>query len=90
MNTELAWAAGFFEGEGSVSWTKPYMFKKEKGMARRYIRLSVHQHHDPYTLHRFHAAVAELDPYLSKECVKRIKYNTMMESGECDKFPEFT
>lgn len=49
INTELAWAAGFFEGEGSVSQSTVV---SKAGNTYSYLRLSVHQHHLPYTIHR--------------------------------------
>lgn len=51
--TELAWAAGFFEGEGSVYITMPHPRKCTKP----YLRLNVTQLRDRLPLDRFVAAV---------------------------------
>lgn len=48
--TELAWAAGFFDGEGTVSQTTA------SGTRRRYLILRI-GHVDPRPLERFAAAV---------------------------------
>lgn len=51
MSTELAWAAGFFDGEGSVS------IRVDKRPGRKpALQLSIEQN-DPRPLHRFALAV---------------------------------
>lgn len=49
-DTELAWAAGFFDGEGTISQTTA------SGTSRRYLLLRI-GHVDPRPLRRFAAAV---------------------------------
>jgi len=52
MSTELAWAAGFFDGDGSTCTTKQYKVKPRR------LKLQIGQCH-PFVLERFCAAVEE-------------------------------
>lgn len=64
---ELAWAAGFFDGEGTA-----VLSFRNSNRQRDYVTptLQVTQHFDPETIHRFHRAVQGLGlatgPYASK------------------------
>lgn len=51
MKTELAWAAGFFDGEGCVTYVR-----HQKKQTTRALRINITQRHDE-VLHRFKAAV---------------------------------
>lgn len=55
MSTELAWAAGFYDGEGSTSVAT---VKQSSGKTYRYIKMSVSQN-EREPLERFMAAVGE-------------------------------
>lgn len=104
---ELAWAAGFFEAEGCVTFARK----------SRSLSLQIGQCGSPYTLYRFqdavgigtiggpygpypnatpkkrevwhwrasgvkgHKVMALLDPYLSKNCIKREKYKRLRSEG---------
>lgn len=60
----LAWAAGFFDGEGTcvLTNTNPKRFISATGKPKERIgvRLAVTQHYRPDTIHRFHAALGGL------------------------------
>lgn len=70
---ELAWAAGFFDGEGTavLSGVNSTRVHPVTGRRRDYPtpHLQVTQHFDPETIHRFHRAVRGLGivggPYVS-------------------------
>jgi hypothetical protein len=53
----LAWAAGFFDGEGTA-----VLANQNSTRPRDYLTpcLAVTQHYDPETIHRFHRAVNDL------------------------------
>lgn len=60
----LAWAAGFFDGEGTavLANTNSTRVNPTTGVRRDYPtpHLAVTQHYDPETVHRFHRAVLGL------------------------------
>ena len=53
MSTELAWAAGLFDGEGST-----FVWKGNRRRDYGSIRVAVGQSHDPEVLRRFQQAVS--------------------------------
>jgi hypothetical protein len=56
-STELAWAAGFYDGEGSVWYRPPVRSGASSSRGGQgHVRISVQQN-DPYVLERFKAAV---------------------------------
>jgi hypothetical protein len=61
---ELAWAAGFFDGEGTavLAGVNSTRVHATTGRRRDYPtpHLAVTQHYDPETIHRFHRAVVGL------------------------------
>jgi hypothetical protein len=61
---ELAWAAGFFDGEGTAVLAGANSSRRHpiSGRRRDYPTpaLAVTQHYDPETIHRFHDAVLRL------------------------------
>lgn len=63
--SELAWAAGFFDGEGTA-----VLITGKRSRDYPTPTLAVTQHYDPETIHRFHRAVGSLGvvsgPYTSK------------------------
>lgn len=64
VREELAWAAGFFDGEGTavLANLNSRRVHPTTGVRRDYPtpQLAVTQHYDPETVHRFHAAVLGL------------------------------
>lgn len=78
---ELAWAAGFFDGEGTAclrGYNNPRY--RPNGTRQDYISpsLAVAQSYDPETLHRFQRAVGGLGkvqgPHSNGPGTKRVKY----------------
>lgn len=55
--SELAWAAGFFEGEGCVYLDIPASLRKKNSTLLPYLRLNITQVDDRWPLDRFAAAV---------------------------------
>lgn len=55
--TELAWAAGFFDGEGCVCFSKSSYYNLAGKKLRHRIQMSVGQKNNIFPVKRFHTAI---------------------------------
>lgn len=75
---ELAWAAGFFDGEGTAVLANANSKRRHASGGRRDYPtplLAVTQHYDPETIHRFHRAVCGLGAVSGPHCSRGTAYH---------------
>ena len=83
--TELAWSAGFFDGEGNIRFGNQLRVSGNRSRTYGSIRLQIAQV-DKYVLDRFRKAVKNLGsvtgPYISKQANKKPVYSYTASGSE--------